>query len=64
MKEMRFTLKNEPKVRVDSRYGYSDEERKMYISKISENVIKDLRLNEIRESQSIEDASKFITTPL
>ena len=64
MKKMSFTLQNEPKVKVDSRYSYSDAEIEEYISKISEKILKDVRLNEIREAQSVEEASKFVTTPL
>jgi hypothetical protein len=59
MKIIKFTIKNEPKIKIDSRYNFTDDERDKYISEISEKLRKAAIIRDIMEIQSIEEASKF-----
>lgn len=62
MKKVTFNPKAEPKSQVSGKYDFSEESRNKYINEISESIKEDVRLNEIKEAESIECASRFITT--
>ena len=61
MKKISFGLKKTLTTKSSERYNFSESDRSRYISEITEIVRKDVRMNEIKEAESIEYASKFVT---
>lgn len=60
MKKACFSLKELRPVKSDS-YKFNSKERNRYITEIKEQIKKEITLNEIKEAESIELASKFFT---
>lgn len=62
MRKLDFKLKGDFRSCPDKRYNFTEERMEIAINEISESIRKDIRLNEIREAESLKYASKFFTT--